>query len=242
MPRNGLRDGPHRRRPNRERGASNRGSSGTLSDVKLWYHVIAAIVGFAVAALIVYWVFGHASEEGATQEGSAGALGAAETLCGTISPSEATSGSARTAAAKNLPVVSNARGPIAGIRKDKPEQSEWIVRVHAASGLCIDEIRILDDEITVDMSTVAAISEADASFFTAAALAQTFTPPLHRDKVTIGTVVGNKERSVAISRRAWKAFEIFRESGNRPLDMQSLVRFRKETSFGAQDLRVTGWG
>jgi hypothetical protein len=210
--------------------------------VKLWYHVIAAIVGFAVAALIVWWVFGHASEQGATQEGSAGSLGAAETLCGTITPSEATSEAARAKAHDNPPVMSDDEGPIAAIRDDKPEQQAWFDRVHAASGLCADEIKVGERENTISMSTVDSVSEADAGAFAAAALAQAFTPPLQRSKVTLVTTIGDDERKVVISSRAWKAFQIARESRNQPLDMKTLALFRQATSFGAQDLRVVGWG
>jgi hypothetical protein len=202
---------------------------------------MAAVVGFAVAALIVYWVFGHASEEGATQEGSAGSLGAAETLCGTISPSEGTSEAVRAKAADNLPVLADDTGPIPAISDDKPEQKAWFARVQAASGFCSDEVKVGASETTITMSTVDSVSDADAGTFAAAALAQAFTQPLQRTKVTITTTVGDEDRTVVISSRAWKAFQIYREARNEPLDMQTLARFRQTTSFGAQDLRVTGW-
>jgi hypothetical protein len=209
--------------------------------VKVWYHVLAALVGFACAALIVWWVFGNASEQGATQEGSAGALGAAETLCGTISPADANSQASRAKAADNLPVLADENGPIPAISDSKPDQKAWFARVTAAAGFCADEITVGEHETSIDMSTVDSVSDDDAGAFTAGALAEAFTPPLHRDKVTIVTTIGEADRTIAITRRAWNAFEIARDSRNLPLTMHTLVQFRQSTSFAPSDLRIVGW-
>jgi hypothetical protein len=209
--------------------------------VKVWYHVVAALVGFAAAALIVYWVFGNASEQGARQEGSAGALGASETLCGTIAPSAANSQANRTKAADNLPVLANENGPIPAIRDDKPDQKAWFARVTAAAGFCADEIKVELSATTIEMSTTDGVSDDDASAFAAGALAEAFTAPLQRPKVTIVTTVGDDDRTVTMSRRAWNAFKIYREARNLPLTMHTLAQFRRTTSFSNNDLRVVGW-
>lgn len=219
----------------------NADASGSLTHVKVWYHVVAALVGFAAAALIVYWVFGNASQQGATQDGSAGALGASETLCGTIDPSSANSRANRAKAADNLPVLADQNGPIPAISDKKPDQKAWFARVTAASGFCADEIKVADAETTIEMSTTKGVSAADASAFTAGALAEAFTAPLQRPRVTIVTAVGDDERRVTMSTRAWGAFKIAREARNLPLTMRTLVQFRRSTSFSSSDLRVVGW-
>ena len=222
--------------------ASIPGRSGSVVAVKVWYHVVAALVGFAIAALIVYWVFGHASEEGATQEGSAGSLGAAETtLCGTITPAQGASQAMRTKAADNLPVLANEDGPIPAIREDKPDQKAWFARIQAAAGFCVDEIKVEPERTIITMSTVDDISDADAGAFAAAALKQAFAPPLQRPGVTLVATTGDTERTAVVSTRAWRAFEIAREARNLPLDMRTLALFRQTTSFSNADLRVTGW-
>jgi hypothetical protein len=214
---------------------------GIVCAVKVWYHLVAALVGLAIAALIVWWVFGHASEQGATQEGSAGALGAAETQCGTITPAELNGEAARATAAKNLPVLANEEGPIPSISDDHPDQKAWFARIHAAAGLCADEIKVDDKQTTITMSTIDSVSEADASKFAAAAIAEAFTPPLNRSSVKLEATVDGTDRTVVITRRAWNAFQIAREARNRPLDMHSLAQFRQTTSFKPTDLRVVGW-
>lgn len=217
------------------------GGSGTLHHVKLWYHVIAAIVGLAISALIVYAVFGSASEEGATQEGSAGALSASESLCGTVAPSEVNSEATRKLAHDNLPVLSDATGPIPSISSDKPAQVAWFDRLHAAAGLCLDEVKLEDTGTTLSMSTVEGVTEAEAGVFAAGAIAQAFSPPLNRPKVTLVATIDGSERTVVVTKRAWNAFQISREARNLPLTMHSLAQFKQASAFGPSELRVVGW-
>ena len=245
MPRTGhrmARTAARRAAGRRCTGASIAAASGSVVGVKVWYHLVAALVGFAIAALIVYWVFGHASEEGATQEGSAGSLGAAETtLCGTITPAQGQDAETRAQASNNLPVLANEDGPIPAIREDRPDQKAWFARIQAAAGFCVDEIKVEPEHTTITMSTVEDVSDADAGAFAAAAIQQAFSPPLQRPRVTLLATAGDTERTAVVSTRAWKAFEIAREARNLPLDMRTLAQFRQSTSFSNADLRVTGW-
>lgn len=211
--------------------------------MKLVYHLVAALVGLAIAALIVYVVFGNASQEGARQDGSAGELSAeGSTLCGTVSPADARGDRSVELAGENLPSLFDQQGPIAAIADDKPEQQRWVARVHAASGLCLDEIRIEPDGTTLTMSTVEGVSADAASRYAAAALAEAFTPPFNPPRVTLRASVDGSERIAVVSRRAWGAFQVRRKDLGQPLTMQSLSRFRAATSFRRADIRVRGWG
>lgn len=209
--------------------------------MKIWYHVLAAVVGLAIAALIVYLVFGSASEQGARQEGSAGELSAEGTLCGEIEPGKTSSAEARELAGENLPSIVDQEGPIPAISRDQPEHQDWVERVHAASGLCLDEIRIEPSGTTLTMSTVEGVDEAEASAYAAGAVSEAFTPPFNPPRVTLRATVGESERTAVVSRRAWNAFEVRREALDVPLTMGSLAQFRQATSYSRQDLRVSGW-
>lgn len=214
-----------------------------MCGVKVWYHVFAGFVGFALAAVIVYLVFGSASEQGATQDGAAPAqLGASGgVLCGTITPAEATTPAARKRAAGNLPALFDEKGPIAAIRDDQPDQKAWLARVHAASGGCMDEIKLEPDRATLEMSTVDGISDADADAFAAGAIAQAFTAPLGRPVLDLTASVHGETRTAHISRRAWNAYQVSRRQLGVEHSMKSLADFRRARGFSRADLRVTGW-
>lgn len=215
--------------------------------MKFWYHLIAAVVGLALAALIVYLVFGTASEEGATQEGSAGALDAgAAALCGTIDPADTTAPKSRQTAERNLPAMYDGDTPIPAITKDRPDQQSWMNRVHAAAGLCTDQIRVEQGHSTITMSTVDGVSEEAASAYAMGAIAEAFTAPFNPPgcascRVTLVATVGNGDRTASLTRRAWDAFELRRRALNQPRTMRSLANFRKATSFKPADLRLSGW-
>lgn len=205
-------------------------------------HAVAALVGLALAALIVYLVFGSASQEGATQEGTAPGdvrrTGAA--LCGTVAPAEVRSKQARATALRNLPAIIDELGREVTIAKNRADQRAWFARVHAASGLCLDEIRVAEAETSIAMSTVDEVSEEAASRYAAEVLAAASRPPLHRDRVTLRVLVGEEERVVSVSRRAWAAFEASREELGLDLTIDDLARFRRGR-FGAGQIRIVGW-
>lgn len=218
--------------------------------MKVWYHVIAAVVGFSVAALIVYLVFGSASEQGAVQDGDAGSLAAGTSLCGTIEPAETTSAETRAKAAESPPALFDAKGPIAAIREDEPEQREWVARVHAAGGLCLDELTIENSTpasgpatnvVKITMSTTEEVDEAEASAYVGGVLAQAFTPPFSPRSVTVEASVGDTQRTVFVSSRAWRAFEARRRQVDRPATVANLKLFQEASAFGPRDIRITGW-
>lgn len=214
---------------------------GTLRGVKLLYHLAAAVVGLAVAALIVYLVFGSASEEGATQEGDAGSLAATGGLCGTVAPDESGTPEARKLAAENMPALFDQAGPIPAISSDQPEHQAWVERVHAASGLCLDELRIETDGTTAVMSTVDRVDEAAAARYAAGVLQQAFTPPINPRRVTLVATVGDSERTISMSARAWRAFQVRRRQLGLDVTVENIKLFRDASSFRPADLRIVGW-
>lgn len=209
--------------------------------MKFWYHALAALVGLSISALIVWFVFGSASQEGARQEGSAGSL-SAESLCGSIAPGEANSADTRRKARENPPTLYNEQGLIPSISEDKPEQQAWVDRVHAAGGLCVEEVRIEQEAgATIQLSALGDVSEEYAAAFTAGVIAQAFTAPFNPPKVTVRTTLREGERTAIVSRRAWQAYQIRREALGIPHSMHALVQFRQATAYGPNDLRILGW-
>lgn len=224
---------------------------GTPHDVKVWYHVIAALVGLAVAALIVYLVFGSASEQGAVQDGDAGSLAAGTSLCGSVDQADTTSAETRAAAAESPPALFDAKGPIAEISAKFPKQRDWVARVHAAGGLCIDELSILTsgegasakNTVEVLMSTTEDVDDAAAGAYAGGVLAQAFTPPFNPRSVTIQASVGDTQRTVTVTSRAWRAFEARRRQIKppRPATIANLKLFQQASAFGPAELKLTGW-
>lgn len=217
------------------------GRPGTLRSVKLWYHLAAAVVGLALAALIVYLVFGSASEEGARQDGDAGALAAAEGLCGTIDVGETQSVETRRLARENLPALFDQQGPIPAISDEQPEHKAWVDRVHAASGLCLDELRIETAGTTAVLSTVEGVDAPTAAAYASGVLVQAFTPPISPRRVTVVATVGDAERTIAVSARAWRAFQVRRRQLGLEPTVENLKLFREASAFGPEDLRIVGW-
>lgn len=210
--------------------------------MKFWYHAIAATVGLAVAALIVYLVFGSASEQGAVQDGDAGALASAEGLCGSIAPADTRSPEARATAAESLPALFDDKGPLPAIADSRPDQQAWVARVHAAGGLCVDEVSILSEGTSVSLSTVEDVTEAQAAAYVAGVLEEAFTPPFNPRQVTIVANVGGTERTVVVSNRAWRAYQARRRQLGVEHSIANLALFRQAVGaqFG-QGLRINGW-
>jgi hypothetical protein len=216
--------------------------------MKVWYHVIAAVVGLAVAALIVYLVFGNASEQGAVQDGSAGSLAASANLCGSVEPDQLTAPKTRKLARANQPALFDAKGPLAAISDTKPQQQAWVDRVHAASGLCIDELHIdrsgnRNNVVTVSMSTTDDVPVGEAQAYVAEILQQAFTMPFLPIQVRVEANVGGKDRRLVVSRRAWNAYVARRRQLKLPNTVANLKLFRKDagSSLARGDLAVTGW-
>jgi hypothetical protein len=211
--------------------------------VKLWYHLIAAVTGLALAALIVYIVFGNASEQGATQDGAApqsltsGGAG----MCGKIDVAKLDDAHTLRLARENPPALFGDQGPIPAISESKPQQQEWVDRVQAAGGLCLDEVRIERAGTTISLSVVDGVDERETAAYAAGVLTQAFTPPFNPKRVTLLTTVGTSERTIVISQRAWYAYEARRTQLRLAPTLANLINFRKATAYGPADLRIVGW-
>ncbi|MBC7461894.1 MAG: hypothetical protein H7287_11075 [Thermoleophilia bacterium] len=210
--------------------------------MKIWAHVIATVVGLAVAGLIVFLVFGSASREGALQDGTAGAGRTTEdgTLCGTVAVADVNSSTARQAALKNAPPVFNKLDQ--QIEFPKANGKAWLARVQASSGLCIDEIRYGEpgDTTSISMSTVKRITPEEASAYTGATFVAAGLKPLDGRNVSIVTFVGDQKRSIYFSRRAYAAYTSQRRGLGLGTTVTDLIKFRRLTNFKG-DIRINGW-
>lgn len=213
--------------------------------MKLWHHIVAGVVGLSLAGLIVFLVFGNASREGAVQEGAApGSLrGSGETLCGSVTPAQGLTQPARKKALANPPtlIAAETKREIA-IQADKADQLAWVARVHAASGMCIDQVTLANDPNTptrIAFSTTDAVSDAEASAYVGAAVGQSFTQPLRRLQVVVRATVGERERTATVSLRAWNAFRVRRKSLGYETTMTDIAAFgRRFPTFG---IKAAGW-
>jgi hypothetical protein len=223
---------------------------GTSSFVKVWAHVIATVAGLLLAGLIVFIVFGNASKEGALQDGTAPTISADGTVCGSVKAADISTAAARTKALKNLPTaIGPSDQPVEFTRAD---QKAWLARVQAASGLCIDEIRVglhgatatsSGDTTKISMSTVKRVSEPEASIYTGATLLAANQAPLNGRNVDIITYVGDQKREIYFSVRAYRLFLVAHKGLGLGTTAADLVKFRTHIGSGLSgtDIRINGW-
>lgn len=219
--------------------------------MKIWYHVIAAVVGISLAGLIVFLVFGNASRQAATQDGAApGSLDASGgSLCGSIPPAQGATPAARKQGLAHLPTIVSPTGQQVSINTstlDGRAQLAWVARVQAASGLCIDELRIGDKggRNVITMSTVSTVTPVEAAAYAGAVVTAAYTLPLRRTELLVTTFVGDQRRRVFITDRAYNAFQVYRRSNRAGTSVADLRAFRRQVGpgFGAANLRIQGWG
>ena len=213
-------------------------------NVKVWFHVIASIVGLLLAGLIVFAVFGNASREGALQDGTAGGRATADgTVCGSVPVTQVNTPAARRKAMANPPTLIGATGT--AVRFAKPADQAWVARVQAGSGLCIDEIKVGPEPgstTTISMSTVKGVTEAEASAYTGAALLAANQLPLRGRNVRITTFVGDQKRTIYVSVRFYDAFLAARGAYRLGTSASDIVAFRKRVpGFKAGDVAISGW-
>lgn len=209
--------------------------------MKIWAHVIATLVGLAVAGLIVFLVFGNASREGALDD-SSGRGSSDGALCGTLSIAELGSPAARRTATTNLPSLVNRRGEARQFGPGKGQA--WLAGIQAGGGLCVDEVKYSDAEsgtTTVTMSTVDRVSNAEASAYTGAAFVAAGQAPYQRRNITVITFVGNQKRIVSFSSRAYLAYIAQRRNLGLGATVGDLIKFRRLAAGFAPGIRINGW-
>jgi len=211
--------------------------------VKIWAHVIATVVGLALAGLIVFLVFGNASREGALNEDTVVRGSADGSKCGTITVAEIATPKARQLAAKNEPSLVNQAG-LARAFSD-PAGTQWLARVQAAGGLCVDEVQFSErgeaGPTKVTLSTVDRVSTAAASAYTGAVFIAAGQAPFNRRDIVVVTFVGNQKRTISFSSRAYLAFIAQRRNLGLGSTVGDLIKFRRLFPGFASGIRINGW-
>lgn len=207
-------------------------------------HITATIVGLLTAGLIVFLVFGNASREGATQDGEApGVVNAAGTsLCGKVPPAEALTPANVAKAPDQLPTILDPTGrPIGGLQAGA--QQQWLNRLVAASGFCLDEIALSGQGGTTQLtlSSVKSVTEPDIAAFTGGALAAGHAAPFQDRGLLVLTFVGDQRRSIKMTRRALDLFATWRQVNQAGSSVGDIVRFSRDVRPGAANLQILGW-
>lgn len=207
-------------------------------------HVLAALAGVVLAAVIVVLVFEQASREGARQEGEApqavqveGSSGAG---CATVEPAEFDEPDAIARAAKNLPAIIDANQQ--EVRVVDRRQAAWLARVQAAFGLCVDEIAISPQRTDVIATLPADTTDADVDAYTYHFLQRSFEPPLARNTVALDLSVGEDDRRRLLVRDfAWRAFQRSHRAFGLQPTIDGMRQFRRRVGYGEREMRLEGW-
>lgn len=211
--------------------------------MKVWAHVIATIVGLALAGLIVFLVFGNASREGAVQEDGVDRGSTDGALCGTIAVADIATPKAKQAAAKNEPSLVNQAGAARAF--SAPDGRIWLARIQAAGGLCVDEVKFAEKGETgatqVTMSTVERVSAQEASAYSGAVLVAAGQRPFDSADISVITYVGDQKRTVFFSRRAYGAYISQRRNLGLGSTVGDLIKFRRLAPGFATGIRINGW-
>lgn len=206
--------------------------------MKWWYHVIASILGFALAALIVFLVFGRADQSANPDRASArGAAATARTGCGSIAPSAVTDPAAIAAANGNLPPIVVDGREVVPARAD---QRRWFARLVAATGLCAVQVEVTDKTLLVSATYPKGTPVATAGQFAYATLTRGFEPPLNRDAMRVNTQIGSQRRMVATTASAWRSFQRARVLHRLPASIEGLRNSQSRVDY-ARELVVDGW-
>jgi hypothetical protein len=212
--------------------------------VKIWMHIVATLVGLLTAGLIVFIVFGNASREGATQDGDApGVVNAAgNSLCGKVTPATSMLPVNLAKVPDQLPTILDPLGKqIGGL--GTPKQQQWLTRVVAASGFCLDEVDLSSPGGTtkLSISTVKDVSDADVAAFTGATLVAAHAQPFDDRTLVAVTFVGDQKRTIRMTRRASDAFATWRTVNHAGTSVIDLINFSRSVRLGAANLRILGW-
>lgn len=209
--------------------------------MRWWYHLIAAAIGLASAALIVFMVFGQASQQGSLggESSSASARGGSVSLaagCGSVAPVDVFEVASVSAARSSLPVIRSAG------RRVIPKQSreiQWFSRLHAASGRCIHTVDMDAQHARIVLAYPQTTAVQDISSYVYAMLSKAFDPPYGRSRTQI-TISGKTARSVVVSARAWRTFQDARASVGLPASIAGLTGARSRFGYGDADIRIVG--
>ncbi len=205
--------------------------------------MIAALIGLAVAAIIVFLVFGQASEQGglggaaSRVEGTGRQSEAPASACGSIAPVDVYEpGSVRAAAAELPPITAQGRT----VRPSQQRERDWFGRVHAAASRCITSVTVDDRVIRLDVSFSARMTAEHRAAHAYAILSKVFDPPFARSRVII-KVSGTPPRQIDVSAAAWRSFQRSRASFGLEPSLAGLAAARQQLGIRSDDLRITGF-
>lgn len=210
--------------------------------MRWWYHVIAALGGVSMAALIVFLVFGTASQQSTTEGpapgGSSSNAAALSPGCGTINPASVLDAEVIRKARGSLPRVM-AQGTT--VKPTRGDQITWLAQVHAATGMCATSINVRSDSsiitIVFDADTTADVINS----FTYSTLSRAFEAPLARRTVRVDIAIGSARRRAVVSHNAWSTFQRTRASLRLDPSIAGLSAAGRRFGFGGRELRLTGF-
>lgn len=207
-------------------------------------HAIAAIIGFAASAAIVVVVFSTADREAASTGGAkpSGASDASATRCTRIPPGKGADATSIATARRSLPPIYDEHQ--IQVKVTSGSQLAWFARIHAALGLCTNEVDVARRFVTIDVAFPEGTSERDVRAYVFGALVQAFSPPLARSRVHLDVGVGSSTsapRVVEIHADAWNAFQRAHVAMRLPDSFAGLRAFRSKVGYGASQIRLTGW-
>jgi hypothetical protein len=203
--------------------------------LKGWLHLGAALGGLVLAALIVFLVFGQASEQGQV---SGEAPGEGRTLCGSVNAARGRDAATIATAGKNLPPVLDGAG--AGVRLTAKDRA-WVSRLHASSGLCVNQLVVRTRQLLVRTSYPEDTSDTQLDSFAIDTLARAFEPPLAQTLVQLDVGADGKTRTILVRVEAWRGFQRSRVALGLDRSVEGLQQYGKRTEFDERFIRVQGW-
>ncbi len=206
-------------------------------------HVVSAVVGIATAALIVFIVFGSASQNGASQDGDSGHSAQGEESgsgigsnksgnvgCGAYKVPANRNSNAIARARKSLPTVRNQKG--VAVTPSDANQITWFATASAAAGLCMDEISVSQRRHTVTLSLPENFDRAASGRFVYAVAQELFNAPegLQRQGIRVVATYGqggNQQLQLIIGMDAWDHFLRERKRFGLKADIGGLYSFNR---------------
>ncbi len=213
------------------------------------HHLIAAITGFVLAGLMVFFVFGAADEQGAAQDGTAPSISGAaidrdRSGCGAIPASEAGSRDALEAALADPPAILDAEGR--EVRITDEGQSRWIARLQAAASRCIDELALRPntgpDTLALAVTFPQDMGDEAISAHLMELLGVAFArEPFVIQVVTMDVGTASGTRSLLVNRLVWQTFRDQRSGLDLPDTIDGLIAIGDRISYNRNELDASGW-
>lgn len=212
--------------------------------MRAWYHLIAALLGLALAALLVTVAFREADQSGSAQSGSPGATqaargsgsGGANADCARSTPAAGRKPKAIAEAETGLPQIFDGAGVQREVRSST--QRRWFGRLQSFGGNCVDEVVVAERTLTVTMTFPASVPAKTRDGYLIGAINASFQAPLARRALTVNWAAGESTGSVAIRSGAWTQFQQSRRALGLDETMAGLQRYGRRVGLGPQELLI----